>query len=68
MSRGLVPAAATVLLALILIHAGTTIPDTDQWLPVLGHRSAVHSQKPWKLQAGKGIIAQRNRQTAAAAP
>ena len=41
MSRGLVPAAATVLLALILIHAGTTIPDTDQWLPVLGHRSAV---------------------------
>ncbi len=33
----------------------------------LGHRPAVHGQKPWELHPGKGIIAQRNRQTAAAA-
>ncbi|BBK31936.1 hypothetical protein EDC65_0736 [Stella humosa] len=35
------PLSASILLALVLIHAGTTIPDTDQWLPLLGHRSAV---------------------------
>ncbi|WP_374448474.1 hypothetical protein [Stella sp.] len=41
MRRGLVAASATVLLALVLIHAGIAIPDTDQWLPLLGHRSIV---------------------------
>lgn len=41
MRRTLVPGSATVVLALVLIHAGTTIPDTDQWLPLLGHRSIV---------------------------
>lgn len=35
------PQAATALLAVVLIYAGTTIPDTDQWLPLLGHRSIV---------------------------
>ena len=32
---------AALVLALVLVYAGITLPDTDQWLPLLGHRSAV---------------------------
>ena len=60
MKRGAAATWASILLALVLIHAGLAMPDTDQWLPLLQHRSALtHSMLVpllilvrWPLPAG----------------
>lgn len=41
MRNGMASSYAAVLLAFTLIYAGTKVPDSDQWLPLLDHRSAV---------------------------
>lgn len=56
-------ASAAVVLALTLIYAGTIYPDADQWLPLLGHRSALtHSMLVpvlvfWRWRPAGGFLA-----------
>lgn len=46
---------ARALATVLAVAAGLTLPDVDQWLPLLDHRSALtHSILPIVLAAGSG--------------
>ena len=52
---------ARALAAVLAVAGGLTLPDTDQWLPLLHHRSAItHSALPTLLVLATGFTGARS--------